>query len=54
MKEVLPPQVCAAGGISASSCVVREVSIAAVARISSEAIRWAAWPGVAEGGAEEA
>ena len=57
MEEVLPSQLCAVGGMLASTYAVGEVSTAAATRMSSEVIGWAGWPGATgavEGGAEEA
>ena len=54
---MLPPQVCAAGEMSTSSCAAGGVSTATAARISSEVVGWAGWPSATaatEGGAEEA
>ena len=54
---MLPPQVCAASGMLASSYVAGEVSTVSAARMSSEALGWAGWSGatgVVEGGVEEA
>ena len=53
-KEVLPPQVCAAGGMSASSCAARGVSIAVVVRLSSEGVGWAGWLGATAAVEDEA